>query len=73
MLNPFFKNYGPIPISEIIKYLNIKVDELNTDQEISDIKDLSTSNNSDITFFHSKNIKNLLKILKHLSVLLQSL
>ena len=51
MSHPFFKNFGPIKISEINKYLNIKIEKLNIDQEIADIKDLYNAKNHDITFF----------------------
>ena len=54
MSHPFFKNYGPILISEILKYLDIKINNLKVDKEILDIKDLYSSKNSDITFYHSK-------------------
>ena len=54
MSNPFFKNHGPILVSEISKIINIENDNLKKDIELNDIKDLYTSNNSDITFFHSK-------------------
>ena len=64
MSHPFFKNYGPISVSEIIKYLNIKTNKLKSDQNITDIKDLFTANNSDITFFHSKKYKNIAKTTK---------
>ena len=57
MDNPFFKNHGPILISDIIKFLDIKINNLKTDKEIQDIKDLYNSNNSDITFYHSKKYK----------------
>ena len=43
MPHPFFKNYGPLSVSEIIKYLNIKYDKLKSDQNITDIKDLFTA------------------------------
>ena len=59
MFNPFFKNYGPISISDIIKYLNIKTNKLKFDQEITDVKDLYTASNTDITFFHTKKYKDL--------------
>ena len=52
MSHPFFKNSGPLSVSKIIEYLNIKTDKLNFDLNITDIKDLLTANNSDITFFH---------------------
>ena len=61
MSNPFFKNHGPIKISEIIKLLRININDQYKDQEIQDIKDLSSSNNNDITFFHSKKYKDVAK------------
>ena len=54
MVNPFFKNNGPFKILEIINFLNIKDNDLNKNIEIQDIKDLITSTDKDITFFHSK-------------------
>ena len=67
MPNIFFKNHGPIKVSDIIKNLNLNI-ILDKDREIYDIKDLETSTNENITFFHSKNINILLKIQKHLFV-----
>ena len=64
MSHPFFKNYGPLSVSEIIKYLNIKTDKSESDKNITDIKDLSTANNSEITFFHSKKYKDIAKSTK---------
>ena len=61
MSHPFFKNHGPISIFEIFKYLNIKIDNLNLDQNVTDIKDLYTANHSNITFFHSKKYKDIAK------------
>ena len=61
MSNPFFKNHGPIKISEIIKLLNININDQYKDQEIKDIKDLSSSNKNEITFFHSKKYKDVAK------------
>ena len=61
MFNPFFKNYGPIKVSEIIRSLNINANNLFKDKEINDIKDLSASENNDITFFHSKKYRNVAK------------
>ena len=61
MSNPFFKNNGPFKISEIIKFLNLKKDNLNKDFEIYDIKDLFSSTNQDISFFHSNKYKELAK------------
>ncbi len=58
MSNPFFKNKGPLKISEIIKFLGIKNHNLKKDFEIDDIKDLFSSKDNHITFFHSKKYKN---------------
>ena len=57
MSNPFFKNTGPLKISEIIKTLNIDIMPLDKDFEIFDIKDLLNATKHDITFFHSKKYK----------------
>ena len=54
MFNPFFKNHGPLMISKIIQSLNINMDTKYQDKEIHDIKDLLSSTENDITFFHSK-------------------
>ena len=61
MSNPFFKNYGPLKISEVLKSLNISFNNSNNDQEIKDIKDLFSSSEGDITFFHSKKYKDIAK------------
>ena len=61
MSNPFFKNFGPIKVSEIIRSLNINANNSFKDKEIYDIKDLSSSENNDITFFHSKKYKDVAK------------
>ena len=55
MSNPFFRNHGPILLLNILKNLNIIDYENKENITINDIKDLYSSNNSDITFFHSKN------------------
>ena len=54
MKNPFFKNNGPFEINELLKKAKIKTSEKYKKTKISDIKDLDTSTNNDITFFHSK-------------------
>ena len=61
MTNPFFKNHGPIKISEIIQSLNINIDNYNSNIKIQDIKDLHSSTENDITFFHSKKYKDVAK------------
>ncbi len=60
MPNIFFKNHGPIKVSDIIKNLNLNI-ILDKDREIYDIKDLETSTNENITFFHSKKYKHIAK------------
>ena len=57
MTNPFFENNGPISVSIILKKLNIDANIIKENTLINDIKDLYTSNKSDITFFHSKKYK----------------
>ena len=52
MSNPFFKNNGPFTLKEILNTLNIKENDFGVLKEIEDIKDLNTSTNKDITFFH---------------------
>ncbi len=59
MSHPFFKNHGPFKISEVIKLLNIKINNLNNDHQISDVKDLHNSTENDISFFHSKKYDNI--------------
>ena len=54
MNNPFFKNYGPFKIDDLLKYLNLSnIDKYNTDL-IHDVKDLSSAKKNELTFFHSK-------------------
>ena len=53
MENPFFKNTGPHKLNKLLKLINFK-DQNSSDFVVNDIKDLSTSEIGDITFFHSK-------------------
>jgi len=59
MVNPFFKNIGPFKVTEILNLLNLDTNQANSDKIINDIKDLSNSNENDITFFHSKKYKSI--------------
>jgi len=52
--NPFFKNYGPFRINDLLKDLNISNVINFSDNQIIDIKDLVTANSNHLTFFHSK-------------------
>ena len=63
MLNPFFRNHGPINIIKILKILNINSNNFKQ-QNIQDIKDLSSSTSKDLTFFHSKKYKHLANMTK---------
>ncbi len=53
MINPFFKNYGPLNIKNIYKILEIKSDKNIENIKIFDITDLNSASNKDITFLHS--------------------
>ena len=64
MSNPFFRNHGPISLLNILKNLNIIDYEDKENIKIDDIKDLYSSNNSDITFFHSKKYVEIAKTTK---------
>ena len=59
MVNPFFKNNGPFTLSEILKDLNLKTNEINEDFNIIDIQDLQNSQTNELTFFHSKKYKSI--------------
>ena len=61
MSNPFFKNHGPIKVSDITRSLNLNINNIDNHKEINDIKDLVSSNEKDITFFHSKKYKDFAK------------
>ena len=64
MINPFFKNHGPINIKDIYKILEIKRNNLNKETKIFDITDLNTASNKDVTFFHSNKYKSQASITK---------
>jgi UDP-3-O-[3-hydroxymyristoyl] glucosamine N-acyltransferase len=61
MSNPFFKNNGPFLILDLLDILDIKDHNVRANTKINDIKDLFTSNKSDITFFHSNKYKEVAK------------
>ena len=64
MSNPFFKCNGPLLVSNILKLINVQTDNVKNDVELNDIKDLYSSNISDITFLHSKKYVELAKSTK---------
>ena len=57
MVNPFFKNCGPIKITEILNILNLSNNLIDPNFEVTNIDDLFNATHSDITFFILKNIK----------------
>jgi len=59
MINPFFKNNGPFKFRDILKELDIEMDENNENPNIIDIKDLQNSKLNEITFFHSQKYKSI--------------
>ena len=54
MKNPFFKNYGPFKINDILKYLSLSNIDDYKDDLVYNVKDLSSASENDLTFFHSK-------------------
>ncbi len=59
MTNPFFKNCGPYRVKKLIDLLNLNEKYSFNKDLIKDIKDLSTANKNEITFFHSKKYENI--------------
>ena len=57
MVNPFFKNYGPLKLKDIYKVLKIKKKDDSKDIKIFDIADLNSATSNDITFLHSNKYK----------------
>ncbi len=57
MSNPFFQNFGPFKLAELLNIIKLKLENVNLNEEIIDIKDLTTSNKGDITFYHSNKYK----------------
>jgi UDP-3-O-[3-hydroxymyristoyl] glucosamine N-acyltransferase len=60
MINPFFKNTGPHNINFLLKTINLENYDF-SDDKITDIKDLNSSQKNEITFFHSKKYADLAK------------
>ena len=52
MTNPFFKNTGPYHINFLLESIGFKTQDF--DERVTDVKDLSSSQYKDLTFFHSK-------------------
>ena len=56
MSNPFFNNTGPYRIDFLLKKIDLKI--INKDINVTDIKDLFTASNGNITFFQDLKYKN---------------
>ena len=67
MENPFFKKNKNIKLNDILTLLNLKKEKIN--YHVSDIKELETANENDITFFNSLKYLELLKKTKSKIVL----
>ncbi len=63
MDSPFFKNTGPYNIKDLLKLVDLN-NQNNLDEEINDIKDISSAKSYEITFFHSKKYIDLAKLTK---------
>ena len=59
MINPFFKNHGPITLKKIFELSDTSPKKQFSNIEILDIKDLVTAKIENITFFHSKKYEDL--------------
>ena len=57
MINPFFKNYGPLKLKDIYKVLETKNRDDKKGTKIFDITDLNSATSKDITFLHSNKYK----------------
>ena len=51
MYNPFFKNNGPFKIDDIFDFLNISNNDNFKFDLIYDVKDLSSAQKNELTFF----------------------
>ena len=59
MSNIFFKNIGPFKIDQLLKLSDIPNRDNLTKVKVTDVNDLATAENSEITFFHSKKYEHL--------------
>ena len=60
-MNPFFKNFGPFNLKQILSFLNLSITLPNSVENIliKDVKDLSSASTNELTFFHNKNYEKL--------------
>ena len=64
MINPFFKNIGPLNIDKLLNKINIENKENYKKDKIYNVSDLQNATSKDLTFFHSKNYSSLASITK---------
>ena len=72
MINPFFKNYGPLNLKDIYNILEINKENNNKKTQIFDIADLNSASTKDITFLHSNKYKTQAQISVTLAVLIKT-
>ena len=63
MLNPFFKNTGPYTLKDLLKSIDLNGMNV-SNKKVNDIKDLNSSQDGDISFFHSKKYSSFAKVAK---------
>ena len=63
MINPFFKNTGPHDINYLLESINLENQKF-SNEKITNIRDLSSSQSGEISFFHTKKYDNFAKITK---------
>ena len=66
MINHFFKNKGPFKIDKLLSLAKVENKKNIKNFKVTDIKDLVTAKNTEITFFHSKKYDYLAKKTKAL-------
>ena len=55
MINPFFKNNGPIKIEKLLSNININNNGNFKNDNIYNVADLFSATNKDLTFFIQRN------------------
>ncbi|MBC8308788.1 MAG: UDP-3-O-(3-hydroxymyristoyl)glucosamine N-acyltransferase, partial [Pelagibacterales bacterium] len=62
--NLFFKNNGPVSLKFIFDSCNLSSSQKDKKIKVQDVKNLDSSSNKDITFFHSIKYKDQAKLTK---------
>ena len=61
MANPFFKNNGPFKIFDILEILKLDNENFDIETNVTDIKDLFSAKQNELTFLHSKKYNKIAK------------